>query len=86
MLRLAKVRSAFDYLIILCRELLWSILCSGSIYFWNIILILVTLHRPCPVLEFAPVQSILRILFCPFLDCFVLTDPQFPDHVYSARE
>ena len=37
-----------QYLIILCHELLWSKLCSDSVYFWNIIL-LITLHCPCPV-------------------------------------
>ena len=57
----------------------------GSVYFWNIILILVTFHRPCPVgslehvfsfildklvLKFAAVLSIVRISFYSVLGLF----------------
>ena len=37
------------YLIILCCELLWSKLCSSSVYFLNLILILISLYHPGPV-------------------------------------
>ena len=36
------------YQIILCPKLLWLNLCPGSVYFWNIILILVILHQYLP--------------------------------------
>ena len=56
---------------------------ENSLYFWNIILILVTLHRPCPVCSLKDLWNMVSHQFWIIkLDYFVLTDPRLADQFY----